>query len=715
MKISMYIFRNILIFTVLLLIIITILDCTQNYIYFLNDSTQMRIDYINQRKDRIKEEVTQAKIVIDMQKKIHSYDEEKIAKQHIALILESLRSPDVGYLFATSFEGVAIIGPNKGKNSINIRDVNGKYVVKELIKTAKAGGGFVEYVMPAIEGVRSAAKISYVLPILDWKWYIGAGVYIDDIENQIKIKQNKVIAQTIHVTLSNILIALFMIVVVIFTNKEIANKIKNSVERFNTFFMNTLEGNSKIELENAPFEEFIMIAEGANCLLERRLDLEQALRDGEAKYKELAYNDMLTGLPNRIYYREYLEKYFVNCGDSCCATIIYIDLDNFKHVNSFIGQETGDVVLIDVANRLAQINGVQKTICRITADEFAIIIKDEINFEDLEQLLLNITNIFDKNFVVGENEFDIKASIGVSKMTESHGSAYELLKNAEIAMNEAKKNGKNQIVFYNNNLYENIHRKILISNRFKEAYENDRFVLYYQPQVDIENNRIMGLEALIRWKDPEHGMISPMEFIPIAEESGHIKTIGEWVFKKACIFAKEINEGRENPIIVSVNFSPKQFLNFDVFENIKEIIDATGVNARHIAIEITESSIIESLEECTLKLKNLQSIGLLTYLDDFGTGYSALNLLRRLPICGLKVDKSFIYGMENDLKMQEILSKIIEIAKVLELDIVSEGVETKEQMEIIQKMGCKYIQGYYFHKPMPEDEVKKLLDNITIS
>ncbi len=708
-EISKYIIKRILTTVLILLILVTLTEIITYSLRFMEESSQLRSSYVENRKARIRAEVEQARSILKRLREIYPENKKALAMKHAAIILENLNWPDVGYLFSSTYEGITIFGPNKGKNGLEITDVNGKKVVRELIITAKAGGGYLEYVMPPIDGKRSAPKISYVLPVPEWGWYIGAGVYLDEINTEIAKKQSAMIQDLLRGILINILIALFFTILLLLANRRMEQKLEKVITGFNNFFINTVDGKDKMDTINIPFAEFTTLAIGANAMLEKRITMENALRESEANYKHMAFHDSLTDLPNRIYYKDYLEKRIQENNKNFKFGVIYIDLDNFKDVNSFMGQETGDRILYEAGRRFLEINDCDKVVARINGDEFAMVFPFELTPELLAELIKQVQSSLNIPFTVNNSVFNITSSIGIALYPEHGNTPLELLKNAELAMNQVKKQGKNGVLVYNNSLYDHIHQKIWIANRLREAYEREWFVVYYQPQVDLNNGEIIGLEALLRWNDPERGIISPKDFIPVAEESGHIKAIGQWVFQKACRFAKSINEGRKDKIVISINFSPKQIMGLEIVDVIKEGLKKTGVPPECIAIEITESSIIDSVEECVQKLKGIEKLGVKTYLDDFGTGYSAMNLLRQLPLDGIKVDRSFIMGMETDGKMQRILSNIIGIAETLDLQIIAEGIEKPEQNNILKEMGCGIGQGFLYYKPMPEDDVKKLI------
>lgn len=435
-------------------------------------------------------------------------------------------------------------------------------------------------------------------------------------------------------------------------------------------------------------------------------------KEKNEKVFHMAYYDTLTGLPNRRLFGDQLELTLREMKKTkSCGAIFFLDLDNFKNVNDTLGHEVGDQLLKEVSKALQEQLDDVKMISRFGGDEFLILIEN-CNENEIYNYAKKILKIFETPFTIleGINSY-ITASIGASLFPLHGSNIHELLKKSDAAMYKAKHKGKNTFGLYNSDMSKELFSKLRIENALRDALTNNEFTLHYQPQYDVNTCQIVSLECLLRWKNKKLGSVSPMDFIPIAEETHIIIDIGEWVLKSACQQAvKWLNEGYVFDKI-AVNISPKQLQADDFVNRLLDIINFYQLPAHYLELEITETSLMDSLDLNVQKLNVLVNYGFKIALDDFGTGYSSLNYLKNLPISTLKVDRSFLQDMRFDTKENAIVEGIIHLSHKLNMEVVAEGVETMEQFDLLCGCQCDKIQGYYFAKPTNANEVVKLLKN----
>lgn len=433
----------------------------------------------------------------------------------------------------------------------------------------------------------------------------------------------------------------------------------------------------------------------------------------QKKIENLAYYDTLTGLPNRFHLKEKLNSILElrEENENFNGAVMFIDIDNFQLINDTFGHDVGDLILKLVGEKLKKFESEDRFVARSGGDEFVFLIKYITDKTCLKSLSSQIKAILNKPFRIGDNEHYITVSTGIALYPDNGNNLNDIMINSELAMYKAKETGKNRYTFYEKFMNEDLYEKLFIQNALRNALKNNEFKLYYQPQIDIKTGKIYGFEALIRWLSPEYGSISPVKFIPIAEEMGIIINIGQWILKNACEFAKKINETDEHKLIVSVNISVLQLIQNDFVDTVKQALTKTELRPDLLGIEITESTLIDSFKPSCEKLLTLKNLGIDISLDDFGTGYSSLNYLRQLPINKLKIDKSFIDDLSSADIGNDLIENIIIIAHKLNLDVVAEGVEVSSQLDILEQFQCDTIQGYLISKPLSEDETVKFIDN----
>lgn len=432
------------------------------------------------------------------------------------------------------------------------------------------------------------------------------------------------------------------------------------------------------------------------------------LNEYKEKLQHIAYHDQLTGLQNRLALNKKMHCLMKEKHINKFA-LLYIDIDKFKNINDTMGHSFGDALLLQVSDRLKSLNN-KEAIYRISGDEFIILIDKFNNKEEIERNAINIIKVFKTPLLVDENNVFITVSIGVSLYPEHGIDVDTLLKNADIAVFKAKESGRNRIVFYNEPMNDDIIERMYIEKNLWLALVNNEFELHYQPQFDLETECITGFEALIRWNNMELGMISPDRFIGIAEDTHLIIPIGMWVLKNACVFLHKLHQLGYQELNISVNISILQLLQDEFVGMVMDIIASTGISAKHLELEITESILMESYETIASKLKLLRAQGIKIALDDFGKGYSSLNHLKSLPITTLKIDKVFIDTIADNESNKSFTDLIVKLGRSLNLCVIAEGVETSEQKDYLIKHKCNKMQGYLFSKPLPEYEIFQNMD-----
>ena len=437
---------------------------------------------------------------------------------------------------------------------------------------------------------------------------------------------------------------------------------------------------------------------------------EQKLSEENLNY--LSYYDTLTGLPNRHLFLNKLTNAIDNAkNNNIKIAVIYIDIDRFKMINDSFSHQVGDTLLLKIAERLSDCTHNKYTLSRLTADEFAIIVDDVKDTEKITPFLENIKNTFIPPFILNDYEVFTTCSIGVGIFPDDGETAHTLLKNADSAMDKAKKKGGNNFLFYKEEMNSKALEKIKFESGLRHAIENKELFLQYQPQVTINGGKVIGMEALVRWNSPKVGIIPPGSFIPLAEETGLIIPIGEYVLREACMQSVRWIEKGLPPLQLAVNLSAKQFRQKNLFQTIKKVVDETSFDTKYLELELTESSLMENMEESIELLHQFKKLGIEISIDDFGTGYSSFAYLKKLPIDKLKIDQSFIKDIDANADSSIIVETIINMAHNLNLKVIAEGVETESQLNFLIKNKCDEIQGYYFSKPLSPHNFEEFIIN----
>jgi len=451
---------------------------------------------------------------------------------------------------------------------------------------------------------------------------------------------------------------------------------------------------------------------------ERRLLLELVgnlsfaleLMDKQKRLDRLAYYDALTDLPNRALLHDRIGHAMARAdrGQTLLA-VMFLDLDHFKEINDRLGHAVGDEVLREVARRVQCCLRSTDTVGRLGGDEFTVLLEDIHHIEEISTVALKILDAFTKPLEVGGRELHLSTSIGITLYPDDNKDAGTLLKNADIAMYQAKREGRNNFQFFAREMSARIARQADLRDRLRHALERKEFALHYQPQVRVTNGQITGVEALLRWTDAELGSVSPELFIPVAEEMGLIIPLGDWVLREACRQCKTWLDAGLGPLRVAVNLSPHQFRQRMLAERVGEILGETGLPGSCLEIEITEGVVMRNAETAVKILTELNQLGVQIAIDDFGTGYSSLAYLQRFPVHVLKVDQSFVQAIRSRTDHAPIVNTVIQLAKLMGLKALAEGVETAEQHDYLRARGCDAFQGYLFSEPQPAEQMGELL------
>lgn len=430
----------------------------------------------------------------------------------------------------------------------------------------------------------------------------------------------------------------------------------------------------------------------------------------EEQLEYQANYDALTGLANRNLLADRLKQTLIQAGRSGkAAAVLLLDLDRFKIINDTLGHGHGDELLKTMADRLARCMRTADTVARLGGDEFVIVMLDIARAEDVAQVAKKIIHAVSRPLTVAGQEMVVTASIGISLYPKDGEHEENLLKNADVAMYRVKEQGRNNFQFYAEEMNARAMERLTLETGLRAGLERGEFVLHYQPKVNLTSGQVVGAEALLRWLHPELGMISPAEFIPIAEETGVILPLGEWVLRAVCVQAKAWQEAGLPAITVAGNLSARQFRQENLVAVVRRALDQAGLESRYLELELTESMVMEDPEKASGVLRQLKSIGVKLSLDDFGTGYSSLSYLTRFPIDCLKIDRSFVRDIPINSDDTAIAMTVIAMAHSLKLRVTAEGVETADQLEFLRAQGCGEMQGYYFSRPLPAEEFAELL------
>ena len=443
----------------------------------------------------------------------------------------------------------------------------------------------------------------------------------------------------------------------------------------------------------------------------QRHKLEEDLRLSHEKLRQLAESDPLTGLANRYEFECALQLAVSRAArDGLAIAVLLLDIDRFKQVNDTFGHDVGDQLLIEVSSRLKRVVRDSDLLARLGGDEFVVLMHDLATEKQAITLANRVVKAFNYPMTFHGADWLVTTSVGIAVLGDTVNSAVDLMKCADIAMYRAKQEGRNQAHFYSSELHDYVRKRNLLEVEIRHALANQQFILFYQAQVDTQHGHLIGMEALLRWQHPERGIITPGEFLAVAEELGLMIEIGQWVLNTACrqlVSWHSLLPDNQILPVVAVNLSAVQLHNSQLFSSVKQTIQDSGLPAQYIELEITESAIIKNPEKVAEVLQSLADRGVRLALDDFGTGYSSFEHLKLFPIHNLKIDRSFVAGIGHKSQEEKLLAAMINFARTLELTVTVEGVETLQQANFCQSKGADVIQGYYYAKPMAAHEFEQ--------
>lgn len=427
-----------------------------------------------------------------------------------------------------------------------------------------------------------------------------------------------------------------------------------------------------------------------------------------------AFHDMLTGLPNRALFIEHLKKAIAHAerhGNYLYA-LLFLDLDHFKTINDSLGHTIADEFLVATARRLETTLRPEDVVARLGGDEFTILLNDINSISDAIHVANRVHNSLGLPIHLRGRDVSTTISIGIALSTPEYKKTEEVLRDADTAMYRAKALGRGRTEIFNPNIHVSVVAQLKLEMDLRLAVERKEFCLHYQPIMSLENNRLTGFEALIRWQHPERGLVPPNDFIPKAEETGQILLIGKWVLYEACRQLRQWQHGwrGDQPLTISVNLSAKQFSQVDLVQQIERVLERTGLDAHSLKLEITETAVMEKAEVATAMLGQLKELGVKLHIDDFGTGYSSLSYLHRFPVDELKIDRLFVSRMGADDESSEIVATIVQLAHNLGMEVTAEGVETVEQLAQLRALSCEYGQGYYFSRPLVAESANLMIE-----
>ncbi|MET0556926.1 MAG: EAL domain-containing protein [Vicinamibacteria bacterium] len=435
-----------------------------------------------------------------------------------------------------------------------------------------------------------------------------------------------------------------------------------------------------------------------------------SLKEYEARLHHQAHHDALTGLPNRVLFQQRFDEALARARrHQQMLAVVLLDLDHFKTINDSLGHAAGDLLLEAVASRLGERVRATDTVARLGGDEFALLLDDTKEPQAAAVVGRALLEALAAPFELAGHQLYVTASLGVSCYPQDGADAESLLKNADTAMYRAKGEGRNNCQFFSQEMNARALETLVLGNSLRLALSRDELFLHYQPQYGLASGRTTGVEALVRWRHPEHGLVPPSRFVPLAEESGLIEPIGEWVLRTACRQMRAWRDAGLPVQRVAVNLSARQFRHPDLLHRVADVLAESGLDAHHLELEVTESMVMEHPEDATGVLGQLKAMGITIAVDDFGTGYSSLSYLKRLPIDILKIDQSFVRGVPQDTDDAAIIRAIIAMAKSLKLRLIAEGIENPDQRAFLEREGCEEGQGYFFSRPAPAEEIERLL------
>ena len=604
-----------------------------------------------------------------------------------------------GFIFIINSAGVELAHPNfEGMDVWEIKTTDGVYSTKEVVRVANNGGGFVTYEWPLPDNPNvHIPKITYAEKDPNWDWIVCAGAYLPDF--------NAGANRVLYILLFTLGISLLAgVIVILWFSKKMTKPIIQVAEQVKLiargdYTQEPIEITSKDEIGELVLNFNIMKENQKKAILKQK--------EYQERIEYMAFHDDLTKLPNLRYIKEKLTQEMQSHKP---FALLILDVDRFKQSNEALGHSIADLILKSVADRLKEQFPSHVFVGRLTGDEFAIIYPGLNQEDEWISVCKQIQSRINEPLQVKNLLLNVSVTIGSVVYNNNKIEVDEFLKHANMALMEAQ---QQQVPFqmYQPSMDGKAFDRLVLENHLHHALQRNELRLVYQPQVDIGTGQIQGVEALLRWHHPSYGFISPAEFIPIAENTGLIIPIGEWVLRTACRQIKEWHDQGLSFLQIAVNLSSRQFYSQDLIETVKGILLETGLPPGDLELEITESMMM-NMEHASKTLQDLKHLGCKIAIDDFGTGYSSLNYLKHLPIHRLKIDQSFIRDLAENEQDDTIVSTIISMAQHLQLDVIAEGVETPEQMDILRKKQCTHVQGYLYSPPLAPENFLQQWDQL---
>lgn len=604
-----------------------------------------------------------------------------------------------GFIFIINSAGVELAHPNfEGMDVWEIKTTDGVYSTKEVVRAANNGGGFVTYEWPLPDNPNvHIPKITYAEKDPNWDWIVCAGAYLPDF--------NAGANRVLYILLFTLGISLLAgVIVILWFSKKMTKPIIQVAEQVKLiargdYTQEPIEITSKDEIGELVLNFNVMKENQKKAILKQK--------EYQERIEYMAFHDDLTKLPNLRYIKEKLTQEMQSHKP---FALLILDVDRFKQSNEALGHSIADLILKSVADRLKEQFPSHVFVGRLTGDEFAIIYPGLNQEDEWISVCKQIQSRINEPLQVKNLLLNVSVTIGSVVYNNNKIEVDEFLKHANMALMEAQ---QQQVPFqmYQPSMDGKAFDRLVLENHLHHALQRNELRLVYQPQVDIGTGQIQGVEALLRWHHPSYGFISPAEFIPIAENTGLIIPIGEWVLRTACRQIKEWHDQGLSFLQIAVNLSSRQFYSQDLIETVKGILLETGLPPGDLELEITESMMM-NMEHASKTLQDLKHLGCKIAIDDFGTGYSSLNYLKHLPIHRLKIDQSFIRDLAENEQDDTIVSTIISMAQHLQLDVIAEGVETPEQMDILRKKQCTHVQGYLYSPPLAPENFLQQWDQL---
>ena len=621
-------------------------------------------------------------------------------------LIRKIKVNDTGYAFLLDGDLNYMVHKTL-KNTDNLRTYsNGKYnYMADLFKRNKSGVTETEF-------MGSKKIIGYTTVSNGWILALS-------------VPESEVVSGETKVIYFNTLVIFIGILISIYLAQRVSKRLSTPIVEATIFAeqiaMGNLEGNLTIDSKdetatlakalNRAATNIKKLIEQLRQKEERLVEQVSELKKSQSTISKLAYSNYITKIANRNCLNLELPEILLEFGKcNRKATMFYLDIDNFNVINDILGHNKGDEIIREIGMELKKSVQGEEKIYHTGADEFVLFIPDLVETEEVKKYAEKICKDF-KNYLVKDDTqaFHLTISMGIASFPKHGRDVIEIFRNADTVLGTVKRSGKNNYKIFSADMLEKMLEKKNLENQLRYAINNKELEIHYQPKIDSKTQKIIAMEALLRWNNPILGKVSPDKFIPLAEETGLILNIGEYVLRESCLQNKLWQDKGIEPVRVAVNFSAKQLQQENIVDIIKNILEDTGLEAKWLEIEITESMFMTNFQESKEVLVKIQALGINIYLDDFGTGYSSLNYLRQLPINYIKIDKSFVNELTTNFKDGFIASSLIQLAHGIDLKVVAEGVETKHQYEILKQYGCDEIQGYYFSRPVDSHAFEELL------